>query len=114
MNELKALLPYLVSILTALLAFFASILVCKKNNKAEIEKLKSQQEFELQRMQKDYESKLELMKQEYALKTGADVITGFVSKTTEALYDSPTLKSEINKRAFQTFANKKSKKNGRK
>ena len=129
---MEAYIPYIVTVLCSIISCTVSIIICNKNNKAEIhklkeeydlefKKLKEEHELELKKMkentknqidiiQKETESKIEVMKQEYALKAGTEIITSFVDKTTDAVYNSHAVKQKINQQTNKSFVANKNKK----
>ena len=106
---MKDFLPYIVSVITALLSFFGALLVNRKNSKAEIEKMKLEHKQIMERNKQEQDARIAQLEKEYELKMGTQMVASFTDKTVEAVYSSPAVKNEINKKANQAFVRKKGK-----
>ena len=104
---MKDYLPYIVSIIAATLSFVGSLIICRKNSKADIEKMKLEHIQILERNKQEQDARIAQLEKEYALKAGTQMVTSFADKTLDAVYSTPAVREELNKRAFQSISHKK-------
>lgn len=99
-------MPYIVSIIGSVIACLTSIIVCiiqlNRSKKETAERIKAEKEA----IQLECDSKIRLLQEEYALKTGSQIMTDFVSKTVDSVYESPAVKNSINKQAQNALLQK--------
>lgn len=90
-ENVKDIMPYVVSVLGALIAAISSVMISRKETKGEIEKLVKQHEmnmeserekhkYELEKQEIEHKHQLELMQMEMENKLGSDMMNAIMSE----------------------------------